>query len=72
MLDTVTSHPHKIKPLSLSVIANHINITQHILLAQELVTIKKITQTAVINIVLQRIFIDNLTFRMLVNIHFQK
>ena len=33
--------------------------------------IKKITQTAVINIVFQRIF-KNLTFRMLVNTHFEK
>ena len=33
--------------------------------------IKKITQTAVINIVLQRI-LKNWTFRMLVHIHFQK
>ena len=38
-----------------------------------LVMIKKITQTAVINIVFQRIFsLYDLTFRMLVNIHFQK
>ena len=34
--------------------------------------IKKITQKAVINIVFQRIFLYDLTFRMLVNIHFQK
>ena len=34
--------------------------------------IKKMAQTAVINIVFQRFFIKNLTFRMLVNIHFQK
>ena len=33
---------------------------------------KKITQTAVINIALQCIFIKNLAFHMLVNIHFQK
>ena len=32
--------------------------------------IKKITLTAVINIVFQRIFIKNLTFRTLVHIHF--
>ena len=35
------------------------------------ILIKKITETAVI-IVFQRIFIKNLTFRMLVNIHFEK
>ena len=33
---------------------------------------KKITQTVVINIAFQGIFIENLTFHMLVNIHFQK
>ena len=34
--------------------------------------IRKITQTPVINIVFQSIFLYDLTFRMLVNIHFQK
>jgi len=34
--------------------------------------IKNTTQTAVINIVFQRILIHNLTFRILVYIHFQK
>ena len=35
-------------------------------------SIKNITQTAVINIAFQRIFLQNLTSRMLVYLHFQK